>query len=77
MQFFEHRVAILLSMGKHLFELINVSMLFSNLFFYEGVWGIVQKEFLHWSGGIALQILLLDPHEQHLVSTQHVWLSIW
>ena len=53
MQFFEHRVAIFLSMGIHLFELTNVSMLFSNLFFYEGVWGIVQKEFLHWSGAIG------------------------
>ena len=37
----------------HLFELTNVSRLFSNLFFYDGVWGLVQKEFLHWSGAIG------------------------
>ena len=35
-------------MGMHLFELTNVSMLFSNLFFYEGVWRIVQKNSLVW-----------------------------
>ena len=48
MQFLEHRAAFFLSMGMHLFELTNVSMLFSNLFFYEGVWRIVQKNSLVW-----------------------------